>query len=465
MDHHPLPPFDPWLWWQACQQTWMASVDPLGMGRRLRQIRLDRLLHLARRDSPLYARRAGHARVLADFEPIGRRELMLHFDTWSTDRRVTRQGADAVIAAPAAWSDAWLDRYLLWTSSGTLGEPGIFVQDAASLAAFDAIDALRLRGAALAQPGLGLWGMGRRFVFVGALGGPYAGHVSLQRLHRLAPPPWGPQVHLISVLEPLQQIAERLQRLQPDVLITYPSCASALATWQAEGVLDLRLDELWLGGEQLSLAQRQRLKDVYGCPLRNNYGASEFYSMACECSQGQLHLNDDWVILEGIDAQGQAAPPDEFSCTTLLTNLANQVQPLLRYELTDRVRFVPEPCRCGCALPVIEVQGRSDDVLTLAAAGGGTVQLLPLAVEAAIEEAADVTYFQLLRRPPGVLELRLRPDGGDQRSAFLRCQHALQAFLNLQGALPLDIVQGDAEPLQQRSSGKLRRVIDLGSKA
>lgn len=465
MDHHPLPPFDPWLWWQACQQTWMASLDPLGMGRRLRQIRLDRLLHLARRDSPLYARRAGHARVLADFEPIGRRELMLHFDTWSTDRRVTRQGAETVIAAPAAWSDAWLGRYLLWTSSGTVGEPGIFVQDAASLAAFDAIDALRLRGAALAQPGLGLWGVGRCFVFLGALGGPYAGHVSLQRLRRLAPPPWGPQVHLISVLEPLQQIAEQLQRLQPDVLITYPSCASALATWQAEGALDLRLDELWLGGEQLSPAQRQLLKDAYRCTLRNNYGASEFYSMACECWQGQLHLNDDWVILEGIDAQGQAVPPDEFSCTTLLTNLANHVQPLLRYELTDRVRFVPEPCRCGCALPVIEVQGRSDDVLTLAAAGGGTVQLLPLAVEAAIEEAADVTHFQLLHRQPGVLELRLRPDGGDQRSAFLRCQHALQAFLSLQGALPLDIVQGDAEPLQQRGSGKLRRVIDLGSKA
>ncbi|HRD97166.1 MAG TPA: phenylacetate--CoA ligase family protein [Rubrivivax sp.] len=465
MHSHPLPPFDPWLWWQACQQTWMASLDPGGMGRQLRQVRLDRLLHHARRDSPLYASRAAQARVLADFEPIGRRELMLHFDTWCTDRRITRQGAEKTVAAPAAWSDAWLGRYLLWTSSGTLGEPGIFVQDAASLAAFDAIDALRLRGTALAQPGLGLWGVGRRFAFVGALGGPYAGHVSLQRLRRLAPPPWGPQVHLISVLEPLQQIAEQLQRLQPHVLITYPSCAGALATWQAEGALGLRLDELWLGGEQLSTAQRTLLRQAYRCTLRNNYGASEFYSMACECSQGRLHLNDDWVILEGIDARGRAVAPDEFSCTTLLTNLANHVQPLLRYELTDRIRFVPEPCPCGCALPVIEVQGRSDDVLTLAAAGGGTVQLLPLAVEAAIEEAAGVTHFQLLRRAEGGLELRLRADDGDPRSAFMRCQRALQALLSLQGALPLEIVQGDAEPMQQRNSGKLRRVIDLAPKS
>ncbi|MBL8312777.1 MAG: hypothetical protein JNK55_03425 [Rubrivivax sp.] len=47
----------------------------------------------------------------------------------------------------------------------------------------------------------------------------------------------------------------------------------------------------------------------------------------------------------------------------------------------------------------------------------------------------------------------------------MRCQRALQALLSLQGALPLEIVQGDAEPMQQRNSGKLRRVIDLEPKS
>lgn len=460
---HPGPLFDPWLCWQAHQQTGLASIDPLGTGRWLRQRRLDQLLSHALRDSPVYARRAGSARVLADLEPIGKQELMLEFEAWCTDRRITRSGAEAVIASPARWADAWLDRYLVWTSSGTSGHPGIFIQDAGSLAAFDAIEAQRLRGASLAQPSLGLWGLGRRFAYVGAIGGPYAGHVNLLRLQRLISPFWGPQVHLISVLEPLTQIARKLHDLQPEVLITYPSCAAELASWQTPGSRNLQLAELWLGGEQLSTKQRQTLKDAYGCPLRNSYGASEFYSMAFECAQGRLHLNDDWVILEGIDAQGRAVAAGEFSSSTLLTNLANHVQPLLRYELKDRIRFVPEPCPCGCAFPVIEVQGRSDDVIRLPAMDGGTVTLLPLALETAIEEASGVTRFQLLRRPDNGLELRLPAEAGDTHVAFVRCRSALQAFLEVQGAKRTLIVHGQTEPLLERASGKLRRVIDLAS--
>lgn len=458
---HVLPPFDPWLWLQACQQTWLATLDPSGMGRRLRQQRLERLLVTALRDSPLYARRSKRARTLADIEPIGKRELMHHFDDWATDRRITLRGAEAAVADAAGVADAWLGRYLVWTSSGTSGQPGIFVQDAASLAAFDAIDALRLRGTGAAEPGLGMWGMGRRFAFVGALGGAYAGRVSMERLRRLVPAPWAPEVHMLSVLEPLAQVAEQLHRLQPDVLITYPSCATALAAWHARGPLALRLDELWLGGEQLTSAQRSLLAGAYHCKVRNSYGSSEFYSMAFECAQGRLHLNDDWLVLEGVDEHGRAVPAGEFSHAALLTNLANQVQPLLRYELTDRIRFVPEPCPCGCAFAVIEVQGRSDDVLTLPCTRGGTVALLPLVLETVIEEEAGITQFQLLLRPDGGLELRLADDGNDPRAGFDRCRHALRAFFTTQGVKPPRVLQGTEPPLLQQGSGKLRRVIDM----
>lgn len=205
--------FDPWSWAQAYQQTWLASLDPMGTGRTMRQQRLKALLAGALRDSPLYARRAKHARELADVEPIGKQELMHHFDDWATDRRITRSAADAVVASASGVADLWLDRYLVWTSSGTSGHPGLFVQDAVALASL------------------------------------HAGH--------------------------------------------------------AQG---LQLDELWLGGEQLTPKQRHMLQETYRCKVRNSYGASEFYSIAFECAHGRLHLNDDWVILEGIDASGCAVP-------------------------------------------------------------------------------------------------------------------------------------------------------------
>lgn len=467
MTIHPAPPFDAWAWMQACSETALANLDPRAWAGPLRERRLAALLAVAQRDSPLYRRRWNGARTLADLEPVTKTELMQGFDDWATDRAITREGAEAQLADAATLSDAWLGRYLVWSSSGTGGEPGIFVQDAASLAAYDAIDTLRLRGPA--QP-TGLWGMGRSFAYVGATGGHFAGVASVERLRRLAWAPWAPRMQVLSVLTPLPVLAEALQALSPQVLVTYPSCAVALAALQRVGDLHLRLDELWLGGEQLSDTQRLHLGQAFACPVRNNYGASECYSIACACPLGRLHLNDDWVLLETLDAQGHPVAPGETAHTVALTNLANRTQPLLRYVLTDRVRVLPAPCACGNRFPAIEVQGRADDTLVLPAVGGRQALLLPLALETVIEEAGGATPFQLLQLTATTLELRLAPaapgtpwapGGTDPAAAHARCAAALDAFLRRHGVCGVHIVRGREGPQSDPVSGKLRRVIGL----
>ena len=185
------------------------------------------------------------------------------------------------------------------------------------------------------------------------------------RLQRIAPIGLAPDLTLLSVQQPLRSVAAALQALQPTVVITYPSCAAALAQLQRKGTLRLSLCEVWVGGEQLSAEQRRQVSDAFGCQVRNAYGASECFSIAWECAHGCLHVNDDWAILEPVDERLQPVPPGEVSHTTLLTNLANRTQPLLRYRLDDRVRVLPARCPCGSAFTAIEVQGRSGDTLTL----------------------------------------------------------------------------------------------------
>ena len=481
-------PVDTLLWMRVWQETWRATLDPQGEGHRLQAQRLNTLLDMSRRESPLYVRRSARARRLSDFEPISKAELMRHFDDWATDRRLNLDTVHRLLAAdgvtPPSDGEA-LSQYLVWTSSGTTGLPGIFVQDKLSLAAFDALEQLRLRGGDPLGSALPWWGLGRRFAYVGAIGGPYAGCVNVERLRRSMPFWCAPDVHLLSVLEPMAQLARQLQDLQPSVLITYPSCAQALAAHQLAGQLRLRLDEVWCGGEQLSAAQRAVIETAFGCTVRNSYGASEFYSMAFGCSHGRLHLNDDWLILEPVDVQRRPVPVGEFSDLTLLTNLANLSQPLVRYELSDRVRFDPEPCPCGNQFPVIEVQGRSDDVLALPAAdsaqpaatpahGAGqdkahTVTLLPLVIETLIEEGAGLTGFQLLRQSGNTLELRLPSDPGrssTQLQAMVnRCQQVLHKALAEHGSAPMTLRYSPQPPVQQPGSGKLRRVIDLTTTA
>ena len=82
--------------------------------------------------------------------------------------------------------------------------------------------------------------------------------------------------------------------------------------------------------------------------------------MASECHLGRLHLNSDWLVLEPVDEHHRPVPPGAIGHTTLLTNLANRVQPLIRYDLGDRVRLLPTACACGSSRPLIEVEGRVD---------------------------------------------------------------------------------------------------------
>jgi len=457
MNAHPAPPFDAWAWLQAWNETWAAGLSPAS-AKRLREQRLAALIECACRDSPFYRQRA-HGEHLADFAPVEKAELMQHFDDWATDRRITRTKAAAFIADTTCIADAWLGDYLVWTSSGTSGVPGWFVQDARCLAAYDAIDALRLRGGASAQASLGSWGLGQRFAFVGASGGHFAGRVSMERLKRVVPAGLRPEIDVLSVQQPLRQLAQALQALQPSVLITYPSCAAALAQLQQEGAMQLRLREVWVGGEQLSPAQRQRMRSAFGCAVRNSYGASECFSIAWECAEGCLHVNDDWVILEPVDERMQPVPEGRLSHSVLLTNLANRTQPLVRYRLEDRVRRVPGRCACGSEFTVIEVQGRSADTLTLRDAHRRPVSVVPLALETAIEEAAQVTQFQIVGLDGGGLELRLESAVTDPRAAFGRCRRAIDAFLAQHGVVGTRVSFSRAAPLRDRASGKLRRVI------
>jgi len=463
-----LPTMNPWMWSRTIGETYAAGLDPLGMGLRQRDARLAALLAAAFHGSPFYRRRRAQLGAalpqLAAVEPVEKAELMQHFDDWATDRQIRRASIDAFLGEPGGLADAYLGRYLVWTSSGTTGEPGIFVQDEQSLAAFDALDTLRLHGGPTATLPWAVWAGTPRYAFAAATGGHFAGVASIARLQRIAAAtpllPWlVPRLQTFSVQQPLATLAAQLQAFAPTVLITYPSCADALAQAQAAGSIQLALSEVWVGGEQLSAEQRTRIRAAFGCRVHNNYGASEFYSMAWECAEGRLHLNHDWLVLEPVDRQLRPVAAGEVSHSVLLTNLANHTQPLLRYRLSDSVRLLPDPCACGSRFQAIEVHGRADHTLVLHDAQRREVKLLPLALVTAIEEGARVTRFQLLCTAPNRLELRFEPGQPDPDAAFDRAHTALRAFLATHGLQGVRVARGYAPALRSGRSGKLHRVL------
>jgi phenylacetate-CoA ligase len=458
---HDVQPFDVFQasrWARASWEVWLGGwADASALEQQVSR-RLDALVRFARCASPLYrelyaALAPQPTPALIDLPVVNKALLMQRFDEAVTDPRLHHTELTAFCHATEQVGQAYLGRYAVWTSSGTSGEPGCFVHDRDALAVYEALELLRFHG--LSSPldwTTPLFG-GERYAMVAATGGHFAGIATVERLRRSYP--WlAPQLRSFSLLQPLPALLRELQDYQPTLLATYPTAAEMLAAAQEAGHLHLPLRELWTGGECLPAGVRARLTRAFGCRVRNSYGASEFLSIAADCERGTLHANTDWVCLEPVDAHHRPVPPGSASHSVLLTNLANRVQPLIRYDLGDSVTLHSAPCACGSALPALTVEGRHDDVLSLGRAPG--VTLLPLVATTVLEEQAGVHDFQLVQT--GRSALRLSLGRADSRRAA-RARAALAAYLRTQGAAQVRIELADASPARSRGSGKLRRVV------
>jgi phenylacetate-CoA ligase len=465
MPHHTAV-FDAWQTACAYADVAATSQATVQAWQEHQTVRLEELLHDAALRSPFYRQRlnaGGQGRTahetLQHLRPVHKRELMQHFDDWVTDPALTLPALRAFVKDRSHRGDAFLGRYLVWESSGSSGEPALFVQDERTLAVADALEAARGPISLAASNVWSDWWLGsgagmERIALVAATDGHFASVVAFERARELNP--WlGATSHSFSFLQPMAQLVEQLNAFAPTVLASYPSMAWVLSEEQRAGRLKIAPHAVWTGGETLTPATRRALGERFYAPVRDSYGASECFLIANECRCGRLHLNADWVILEPVDERGQAVPPGEFGATTLLTNLCNHVQPIIRYDLGDRVRFVPRACECGSALPVIEVQGRADDVLTLEDARGHAVHLAPLALTTVLEDEAGVFDFQLAQRGPQSLRLDVFGGASSKGAA-----DALRGFLREQG-LGTTRVQchSESSPAERGRSGKQRRVV------
>jgi phenylacetate-coenzyme A ligase PaaK-like adenylate-forming protein len=297
---------------------------------------------------------------------------------------------------------------------------------------------------------------GGRAALVTADGDHFASIASWRRVARGKP--WL-DMRSFAVTSPLPDLVAALNAYRPAFVASYPTMLALLADEQQAGRLQLRPAGLWAGGEVLTRATHAAIEAAFACPLLNEYGASECLSIGYGCREGVLHVNADWVILEPVDRDHQPTPPGELSHTVLLTNLANYVQPIIRYDLRDRVRVHAAACACGSPLPAIEVEGRCDDVVTFPTRHGTFVRLVPIALTTVIEETARVHRFQIVQHAPARLHLRLC--AGDRERAGAAALGALREYLDRNALAHVTVRLVAEEPQCDPRDGKLRQVIAL----
>lgn len=211
----------------------------------------------------------------------------------------------------------------------------------------------------------------------------------------------GPQSHCFSGTLALADLVEGLNSAEPKVeaLQGWPSVIRQLALEALAGRLTLVPTWVSVAGEVCSPLVREAVRAAWGIELSEFWGCSEgTYAFPCGVGEG-MHIADDLVVLEPVDAEGNAVPYGQPAERALLTNLFNLDQPLIRYDLSDAMTINDAPCPCGCAhRRLTEVRARMDGALELA--GGAAVPRREL--ETALLGAPGVADFFVARTDGGI---------------------------------------------------------------
>ncbi len=449
---------------RAAWDAWLSTRgSPASLARR-QQERLASLIAFAKTRSPFYRRLYGNlsspAPDLLSLPPVTKRDLTENFNEWVTDQAITIENVESFIRNKALIGSRFLGRYIAFATSGTSGRPAVFVHDGGAAAVYLALGLVR-RFLPLLSPGLlrTFLRMGCRTATIIATGGHFTSSV-VDGLARQRFPRLSGKNRTLSLLAPLPDLVRELNGVQPAILGSYPTAMAVLAGEQEAGRLRIDPALALTGAEWLSPANRERISSVFRCPVRDTYAASEFMGIAFDCDHGRLHANADWLVLEPVDREYRPVPPGRASYTTLLTNLANRVQPILRYDLGDSVTEIPGPCPCGSPLPTIQVEGRRDEILRFRTPSGETVPLPPMALATVVEETPGVGCYQLIQTGPARLRMRLaEAPGHDRMQAGNAAADRLRKFLSAQGVEEVVVEVTEERPVRDPVGGKLRQIF------
>ena len=252
------------------------------------------------------------------------------------------------------------------------------------------------------------------------------------------------------------QVIERLQALQPDILVGPPALLQNVADLVDAGALSIRPAFVLSGAEVLEPQVKQRLERVFQTLVRDVYHTSEG-PLGVTCRAGRMHLPEDVAVIE-LEPVG---PPHERRFTPVMTQLFRRAQPLLRYRMNDVVVVDDAPCPCGSAFRVLQsVEGRCDDIFYLQRRDGSLKLVFPDQVRRAVLETDGIRDYRVEQH--AFDDVRVCYEGDDVDVDALR--RALLGRAGDDSTLPpqITIQRGiEQEPDRRRKLVRVRRRFTL----
>ena len=266
---------------------------------------------------------------------------------------------------------------------------------------------------------------------------------------------------------------ERQVMLMKDLKVTALVSTPSYALYISEVMekMGIKKEELSLklglfGSEASSVEMHEELQRKLGLFSTDNYGLSEIIGpgVSGECREKcGMHVNEDYFYPEIIDGKSLKNQNPDIYGELVLTTLAKEGLPMIRYRTKDITRLNYDKCACGRTTVRMEkIKGRSDDMLIIRG-----VNVFPSQIEGVLMGFSEIGgNYEIIVRREGyldTLEVLVEVNDASLLVNFAslenlqnKIKHSLKTVLQLEAKVKL------VEPLSlKRYEGKAKRVVDL----
>ncbi len=424
-------------WWRRRRRSRAQILRRQGENR-------DRLLDFAARRCSFYAERLkgrdlSHL-TLEDFPPVDKTLVMENFEGLLTDPTITREEAVEFVSDPSRVGGLFKGRYVASHTSGSSGLRGVFLIDKWG---WEMSQALGLSGNGLPPLSFAGWLRVLQAPFrpiPAALVIPMQGHYSSVLVTKIRSPfvDRFVRLHFFEITEPFERIVEELNALSPFSVHSYPTMLDVLAREKERGNLRVDLKIITAAGEPFPQEIKDHVRRAWpGVLIFDIYASTEVLNISKTCRFGHHHLNEDWIIVENVDADGRPVPVGERGDKIYITSLFNYLMPLIRYEVTDSVIFDETPCPCGLPMVKLNILGRTNHTLRLPGEAGRPVNLLPTPLLVAFMDVPGLRQYQVIQQAPEHLHVRFVPeDDAEEDRVRGEIERVFGAYLKKHGVIP-----------------------------
>jgi phenylacetate-CoA ligase len=261
---------------------------------------------------------------------------------------------------------------------------------------------------------------------------------------------------------------EIIQRLRPTVIVGVPSFLAKLGTYLGTAGIDPKksgvkklvcIGEPTRGRDLRLLKMGEHLEKLWGAEIYSTYASSETITSFCECTaQNGGHLHPELAVVEIVDDDGKALQPGEAG-EVVVTPLAIEGMPLIRFRTGDVSFLMNEPCTCGRSSARLgPILGRKKQMIKFR----GTT-LYPGAIYSVLDGIPDVgDYYVTVTSDydlSDIVKVFAAVRNGSCSAAMI--QERLQAQLRVRPEVEIVSEQRVREQIAPEGSRKVNRFLDM----